>query len=56
MGKYYENLETLQTLIDKLNKKHLLAEFVLACITIAKEDVKKTQHEIIKEAKKRWDK
>jgi hypothetical protein len=56
MGKYYENLETLHSLILKMNKKHLLAEFILTCITIAKENTNKTPHEIIKEAKKKWDK
>lgn len=52
MGKFYENLETLIELIHKLDKKHLLAEFILKCITIAKKDPDKTPHEIIKEAKK----
>lgn len=56
MGKYYENLETLLGLIKKLEKKHLLAEFILACIVIAREDPSKTPHQIIKEAKKQWDK
>lgn len=53
MGKYYENLDTLITLISKLEKKNLLAEFIIDCIVIAKSDTNKTAHEIIKEAKKK---
>jgi hypothetical protein len=53
MGKYYENLDTLIELIKKLERKHLLAEFILDCIQISKIDPNKTPHEIIKEAKKK---
>lgn len=51
MGKYYENLDTLIELIKKLDKKHCLAEFILDCIMLSKENPKKRPHEIIKEAK-----
>lgn len=53
MGKYYENLDTLIELIKKLEKKHMLAEFILECIKVTKEDPQKSPHEIIKESKKR---
>lgn len=53
MGKYYENLDTLIGLIKKMEKKHLLAEFILDCIQIAIAEPNKTPHEIIKEAKKK---
>lgn len=53
MGKYYENLDTLIELIKKLEKKHMLAEFILECIKVTKEDPLKSPHEIIKESKKR---
>jgi len=56
MGKYYENLDTLIELIKKIEKKRYLAEFILECITLSKENPKMTQHEIIKTAKKKWDK
>jgi hypothetical protein len=56
MGKYYENLDTLIELIKKIDKKHHLAEFILECIILAKEDPKKSHHEIIKESKKKWNK
>ena len=54
MGKYYENLDDLVELIKKLEKKHLLAEFILDCITKAKSNPELTPHQIIKESKKRW--
>lgn len=53
MGKYYENLDTLIELIKQLEKKNLLAEFVLDCIAIAKENPNNAPHLIIKEAKKK---
>jgi hypothetical protein len=53
MGKYYENLDTLIGLINKLEKKNLLAEFILDCIIMTKNEPNKTPHEIIKEAKKK---
>lgn len=56
MGKYYENLETLLELIQKLDKKHLLAEFIIECIQITKENPDISAHEIIKKSKKIWDK
>jgi|TARA_R110000868_G_scaffold235843_1_gene489754 hypothetical protein len=53
MGKYYENLSTLIELINKLDKKNILAEFILDCIVMAKDAPDKSPHEIIKEAKKK---
>lgn len=53
MGKYYENLDHLIGLIQKLDKQHVLAEFILDCISIAKKNPTFSAHEIIKEAKKK---
>jgi hypothetical protein len=53
MGKYYENLDTLIELIKKLDKKNVLAEFILECIKISKNNPEKTPHLIIKEAKEK---
>jgi len=53
MGKFYENLDTLIELIKKLEKKHILAEFILECIKISKTNPEKTPHQIIKEAKEK---
>jgi hypothetical protein len=54
MGKYYENLDELNELIKKIDKKETLSEFILECIVIAKQDQNKTPDQIIKEAKKKW--
>jgi hypothetical protein len=54
MGKYYENLDDLIQLVKKVEKKHLLAEFLLECILLTKITPAKSTHEIIKEAKKKW--
>ena len=53
MGKYYENLATLIELIKKLEKRNVLAEFILDCIVISRENPTITPHEIIKIAKKK---
>ena len=53
VGKYYENLDTLIELIKKMEKKHILAEFLLDCISIAKENPELPPHHIIKIAKKK---
>lgn len=53
MGKYYENLDDLIGLIKKLEKKHVLAEFILDCITIARKNPELTPNEIIKQSKKK---
>ena len=55
MGKYYENLDNLISLIKKLEKKNVLAEFILDCISLAKKNPEMTQHDIIKECKKKRD-
>ena len=54
MGKFYENLETLMSLTEKMDKKNRLAEFILSCISFAKENPDKSPHEIIKMAKNKW--
>lgn len=54
MGKFYENLDTLIELMKKIEKKHQLAEFILDCISRARQEPSKTAHEIIKESKKKF--
>lgn len=54
MGKYYENLSNLIELIKKLEKKNLLAEFILECIILTKDNPESHPDEIIKTAKKKW--
>lgn len=53
MGKYYENLDDLIGLIKKIDKKNMLAEFILDCIIIARATPELTPHEIIKKAKEK---
>jgi len=55
MGKYYENLDDLNKLIKKLDKKNALSEFILSCLIITKEFPKMSIHEIIKKSKEKWD-
>lgn len=54
MGKYYENLTHLVELIKKAEKKELIAEFILTCLIVAKENPNLSPHEIIKISKKQW--
>ena len=54
MGKYYENLDDLIQLLKKIEKKEILAEFLLDCILSAKKNPDRPSHEIIKESKKKW--
>jgi len=52
MGKFYENLDTLNELVSKLDKKDKLSYFILSVITFTKDNPNLTQHEIIKDVKK----
>ena len=51
MGKFYENLDTLNELVAKLDKKNNVSYFILKCIEYAKEHPELTPHQIIKEMK-----
>jgi len=53
MGKFYENMDVLYEVIKKLDKKNLLAEFILDSIRRAKEHPTMTTSDIIKESKKK---
>ena len=52
MGKYYEDLDTLNQLVKKLQKKNELSEFIIRCVRYAKENSEKSVSDIIKEIKK----
>ncbi len=52
MGKFYEDLDTLNELIKKLDKKNDVSIFVLRAIKHAKENPQKSVSDIIKETKK----
>ena len=52
MGKYYEDLDTLNQLVKKLQKKNELSEFIIRCVRYATENPEKSVSDIIKEIKK----
>lgn len=52
MGKFYEDLDTLNELIKKLDNKNKLGEFIIRAIRKAKENPTKSISDVIKETKK----
>jgi hypothetical protein len=52
MGKFYEDLDTLNELIKKLDKKNQLAEFIIRVVRKMKENPTKSVSDVIKETKK----
>ena len=56
MGTFYEDLETLIDLIKKIDKKHLLAEFIIRVARNAQANPSKSVSDVIKETKKEFDK
>jgi cobyric acid synthase len=52
MGKFYEDLDTLNELIKKLEKKNEVSIFMLRTIRYAKENPEKSVSDIIKDIKK----
>ncbi len=52
MGKFYEDLDTLNELIKKLDKKNEVSIFMLRAIKYAKENPEKSISDIIKDTKK----
>jgi hypothetical protein len=56
MGKFYEDLDTLNQLIKKIDKKNQLSEFIIRAIRRAKENPDKSISDVIKQTKKEFDK
>ncbi len=52
MGKFYEDLDTLNELVKKLDKKNEVSVFMLRAIKYAKEHPEKSISDIIKDTKK----
>jgi hypothetical protein len=52
MGKFYEDLDTLNELVKKLDKKNEVSIFMLRAIKHARENPKKSVSDIIKDTKK----
>jgi hypothetical protein len=56
MGKFYEDLDTLNELVKKLDKKNQLSEFIIRVIRHMKETPTKSVSDVIKETKKEFNK
>jgi hypothetical protein len=54
MGKFYEDLDTLNELVKKMEKKNQLSEFIIRAIRKAKETPTKSVSDVIKETKKEF--
>lgn len=52
MGKFYEDLDTLNQLIKKLDKKNQLSEFIIKALRLMKDNPHKSISDVIKETKK----
>jgi hypothetical protein len=52
MGKFYEDLDTLNELIKKLDKKNQLSAFIIKTLRLMKENPNKSISDVIKETKK----
>jgi len=52
MGKFYEDLDTLNELVKKLDKKNEVSIFMIRAIKHARENPKKSVSDIIKDTKK----
>jgi uncharacterized membrane-anchored protein YjiN (DUF445 family) len=56
MGKFYEDLDTLNELVKKMDKKNQLSEFIIRALRNMKHSSEKTISDVIKETKKEFDK
>ncbi len=54
MGKFYEDLVTLNELIKKMEKKDKLAEFIIRAIRNMKDNPTKSVSDVVKETKKEF--
>lgn len=52
MGKFYEDLDTLNELVKKLDKKNQLSVFIIKALRLMKENPNKSVSDVIKETKK----
>jgi hypothetical protein len=56
MGKFYEDLDTLNELVKKMEKKNQLSEFIIRALRNMKQSSEKSISDVIKETKKEFDK
>jgi hypothetical protein len=52
MGKFYEDLDTLNELVKKLDKKNQISEFIIKSLRHMKNNPDKSISDVIKETKK----
>jgi len=52
MGKFYEDLDTLNELVKKIEKKEKLSEFIIRALRKMKDNPNKSVSDVIKETKK----
>jgi hypothetical protein len=52
MGKFYEDLDTLNELVKKIEKKEKLSEFIIRALRKMKDNPTKSVSDVIKETKK----
>jgi hypothetical protein len=55
MGKFYEDLDTLNELIKKIDKKNQLSQFIIKALRMMKDNPNKSISDVIKETKKKFD-
>jgi uncharacterized membrane-anchored protein YjiN (DUF445 family) len=54
MGKFYEDLDTLNELVKKLENKHKLSEFIIRALRNMKDEPTKSISDIINETRKEF--
>jgi hypothetical protein len=54
MGKFYEDLATLNELVKKLDKKNQLSEFIIKTLREMKDNPHKSISDVIKETNKKY--
>jgi predicted CopG family antitoxin len=54
MGKFYEDLDTLNELVKKIEKKEKLSEFIIRALRKMKDNPTKSVSDVIKETKKEF--
>jgi hypothetical protein len=54
MGKFYEDLDTLNELVKKMEKKNQLSEFIIRALRNMKQSSEKSISDVIKETKKEF--
>ena len=54
MGKFYEDLDTLNELVKKLDKKNKISEFIIRALRNMKDEPTKSISDVINETRKEF--